>query len=332
LFINRSARYGPAMPRAFRFGVQAIRARSGTEWRDLVRKVEDLGYDTLFLADHYLGRGPATARARQLPQHLAPIAAMATAAAHTTTLHVGCRVFCVDYHVPAVLAKEAATLDLLSDGRLELGIGAGWSEHEYGAMGLTFAPPAARVAKLQEVVALFKAHCTGDELAIDGDHATATGYTGLPLPVQRPHPPIMIGGGRRRVLSYAATEADIVSINNVPYDAVNDVGLTPHGEAVRRIGWVREAAGDRFDQLEIEASPFFTAVTDEPAEEAKRIASTIGVADDGFIEHPNVLIGTVDALVDRLIERRDTFGVNYVTIQQTEIDAFAPVVSRLHGR
>ena len=126
------------MSRPFRFAVQATNASGAREWRDTARKVQDLGYSTLFLADHYLGPGPAQRAARTPRQDLAPVAAMATAAAVTETLRIGCRVFCIDYHVPAVLAKEAATLDLLSDGRLELGIGAGWSADEYAAMGLTF--------------------------------------------------------------------------------------------------------------------------------------------------------------------------------------------------
>ena len=145
----------------FRFAVQATNASGAREWRDTARKVQDLGYSTLFLADHYLGPGPAQRAARTPRQDLAPIAAMATAAAVTETLRIGCRVFCIDYHVPAVLAKEAATLDLLSDGRLELGIGAGWSGDEYAAMGLAFDRPGRRIAKLEEVIALIKAHFAG---------------------------------------------------------------------------------------------------------------------------------------------------------------------------
>jgi probable F420-dependent oxidoreductase len=256
---------------------------------------------------------------------------LATAAAHTTSLRIGCRVFCIDYHVPAVLAKEAATLDLLSDGRLEFGIGAGWSEHEYEAIGLTFGSPADRVAKLKEVVALFVAQCTGEELDLDGDHVTARGYAALPLPVQRPHPPIMIGGSRKGVLSFAARAAQIVSISNVPFDAVNDAGLTPQAEAMRRLEYVRSAAGDRFADLEIEASPFFTRITDDPVSTARSIASATGIREEGLVEHPNVLLGSVDELIDRLVERRETYRVNYVTVQQSEVDAFAPIVAQLAG-
>jgi probable F420-dependent oxidoreductase len=316
--------------RPFRFGVQGIRARSAAEWREFARRAEDLGYATLFLADHYLGRGPALDRARQPLQHVAPIAAMATAAAVTSTLRIGCRVFCVDYHVPAVLAKEAATLDLLSDGRLELGIGAGWSEHEYAALGVPFRPPAERVAKLKETVALFKAHCAGELLDHEGRFATATGYAGLPRPVQQPHPPIMVGGGGKVVLSFAAREADIVSINNVPFGPTED-GLTPQQEAVRRLDHVRAAAGTRLAGLDIEASPFFTAVSDDAAAAAARIAALVDFPADTLADHPNVLLGPVGQLADRLEERRETYGVNYVTIQQPELERFAPVVARLAG-
>ena len=213
--------------RPFRFAVQAVKASSAGEWRDLARRVEGLGYSTLFSADHYLDRGPAA-------QDLGPIAAMATAAAVTDTLRIGCRVFCVDYHQPAALAKEVATLDLLSEGRLELGIGAGWSEQEYGMMGIPFAAAARRVDKLEEMIAFLKAYFSGEKLDVHGAYVDVAGYPGLPRPVQQPHPPFMIGGSRKRVLSLAGREADIVSFANVGFEPVNDAGLTPDGEAVRR--------------------------------------------------------------------------------------------------
>lgn len=318
--------------RPFRFAVQATKAKSAAEWRDLARKVEDLGFSTLFLADHYLGPGPASRAASQPPQHLAPIAAMATAAAVTETLRVGCRVFCVDYHVPAALAKEAATLDLLSDGRLEFGIGAGWSEPEYRAMGLTFEPAPQRITKLEEVISLVKAHWSGHELDRTGEFVNVTGYAGLPLPVQRPRPPIMIGGGRKRVLSLAAREADIVSIANVPFVPVNEAGLSPEKEAVRRLGYVREAAGDRFGHLDIESSPYFTEITDDTEAAVARVATMLAIEPDGLLDHPNVLIGSPDEIVDRLQACRQAIGVNYVSIQQSQIDSFAPIVAHLSGR
>lgn len=314
-----------------RFAIQATNADGSRAWREFARRVEGFGYSTLFLADHYLGPGPAQRAAHTPRQDLAPIAAIAAAAAHTTTLRVGCRVFCIDYHVPAVLAKEAATLDLLSDGRLELGIGAGWSGDEYQAMGLTFDTPGRRIAKLKEVVALFRAHFCDDEIDCAGDYVNVTGYRGTPRPVQRPHPPIMIGGGGRRVLTYAGREADIVSISNVPFTAHNDDGLTPRQEAVRRFEYVRAAAGTRFGDFDVESSPYFASIADDVDDAYQRIAGRTGLALDVLRDHPNVLVGSVDAISETLQERRETFGVNYVTVQQNQAERFAPVVARLTG-
>lgn len=313
--------------RRFRFAVQATRAASGSEWRDLARKVEDLGYSTLFHADHYVGPGPASSGSLLGAQHLAPIASMAAAAAWTETLRVGCRVFCIDYHVPAVLAKEAATLDLLSEGRLELGIGAGWHGDEYRAMGLTFGEGPRRVDKLEEVVALLKAHWSGEQIEIDGRYVQVHGYSGLPLAVQKPRPPIMIGGSKRRVLSLAAREADIVSVSNVAW-----ADPAPLKELERRIGYVRDAAGQRFEEIEIETSPSYTAVTGDVDGTLRRVAPSLRNADPEVLrDHPNVLVGDVSGIVDRLEMLRETVSTNYVTVPAAEADAFAPVVARLSG-
>ena len=316
----------------FRFAVQATSAAGGREWRDTVRKVEDLGYSTLFLADHYLGPGPAVRAARIPRQDLAPIAAMAAAAAVSQTLRIGCRVFCIDYHVPAVLAKEAATLDLLSDGRLELGIGAGWSQVEYTAMGLQFDRPGRRIAKLAEVVGLIKAHWQGEELDYSGEFVQVHGYAGRPWPVQRPHPPIMIGGGGQRVLSFAGREADIVSMSSVPFVARDADGLDPQAVARRRIGFVRAAAGERYGRLDVESSPYFTEITDDPETILAGLATSTGIPADVLRDHPNVLIGSPESVAELLCSRRETFGVNYVTVQQSQLESFAPVVDLLRGR
>ena len=316
----------------FRFAVQATNAAGAREWRDIVRKVEDLGYSTLFLADHYLGPGPAQKAARTPRQDLAPIAAMAAAAAYSETLRIGCRVFCIDYHVPAVLAKEVATLDLLSDGRLEMGIGAGWSEVEYTAMGLDFGRPGRRIAKLAEVVSLIKAHWGGDELDFSGDFVEVHGYAGRPRPVQRPHPPIMIGGGGQRILSLAGREADIVSMSSVPFVARDADGLDPVAVAHRRIGFVRAAAGERFGAIDVEGSPYFTEITDDPETALAGVAKSTGISVDLLRNHPNVLVGSTESVVEQLYSRRETFGVNYVTVQQSQIESFAPVAALLTGR
>ena len=316
----------------FRFAVQATNAAGAREWRDIVRKVEDLGYSTLFLADHYLGPGPAQKAARTPRQDLAPIAAMAAAAAYSETLRIGCRVFCIDYHVPAVLAKEVATLDLLSDGRLEMGIGAGWSEVEYTAMGLDFDRPGRRIAKLAEVVSLIKAHWQGEELDYSGEFVEVRGYAGRPRPVQTPHPPIMIGGGGQRVLSFAGREADIVSISSVPFVARDAEGLDPQAVALRRTEFVRAAAGERYAGLDVETSPYFTEITDDPEAFLAAVGKSTGIAVDLLRDHPNVLVGSLESVVETLHSRRETLGVNYVTVQQSQIESFAPVVALLHGR
>ncbi len=315
----------------FRFGVQATKATSGREWFDLARQVEDLGFSTLFVTDHYLGRGPA-ARACNLPaQHLAPIAAMAGAAAVTSTLRIGCRVFCVDYHVPAALAKELATIEMLSDGRLEVGLGAGLQEPEYRALGIPFAPGRERVDKLEEVVALLKAHWSGEPIDVHGTHVRVTGYTGLPARVQVPHPPLMIGGNRPRILALAARHADIVSIGNVPYVPVNDEGLDPREEMTRRYGLAKDAAGERLASLEFESAPYFTIVTDDAESAYADIAGWIDADPSVMPTHPNVLVGTLDAIAERLEQNREEFGTNYVTLPQNAFEAFAPLVRRLTG-
>ena len=317
-------------PRPFRFGVQATTATSATEWRGFARKLEDLGYSTLFSADHYLGPGPAGAGSLMRPQHLAPIASMAAAAAWTTTLRIGCRVFCIDYHVPAALAKEAATIDLLSDGRLEFGIGAGWHGDEYRAMGLIFDDPPRRVSKLEEVVAVVKAHWSGEQLDFHGEQVTVSGYAGLPIPVQRPRPPILIGGSRKRVLSFAAREADIVSIANVPWAARTQDGLTPMEEFARRVQIVREAAGERFPQLELESAPSTTVITDDVDSTLARLGPTLRNIDpEALRHHPNALVGSEGEMVERLQAQRHQFGISYITITEDQVDDFAPVVARL---
>lgn len=196
-------------------------------------------------------------------------------------------------------------------------------------------PTARRIANLKEVVALIKAHCGDGELDRTGEFVNVHGYQGTPRPVQRPHPPIMIDGGGKRVLSYAATEADIVSINTVPFTERNEDGLTPQQEARRRIEYVRAAAGPRIVDLDIESSPFFVSITDEAHPVGggpgayERMAATTGLGVEVLRDHSNVLVGPADAIVDTLQERRESFGANYVTVQQWHAESFAPVVAQL---
>ena len=320
--------------RPFRFAVQMTQVTSAAEWREFARKTEDLGYSTLFLADHYLGPGPGGTGTLMEPQQLAPIAAMAAAAAWTSTLRIGCRVFCMDYHVPAALAKEAATLDLLSDGRLEFGIGAGTNRAEYEAMGLDFAEPRDRVAKLEEVVRLVKAHLSGDVIACEGRFVKGGGYSGLPLVVQRPAPPIIIGGSRKRVLSLAAREADIVSMSHVPWAAVNDAGLTPMEEAARRFAFIRDAAGTPLGGA---GHRELAVLVGGDGRRRGGARSARGASSATPIPKSSASTRTCSSvrcrfIVELLEERRETTGVNYVTVPGDRLEDFAPVVAALAGR
>lgn len=322
-------------PRPFRFSAQVFSASSAKEWRETAQQAESLGYSALHLADHYFGPGPLEASTHHPVQVLAAVPAMAMAAEATDVIRIGCRVFCVDYHVPAVLAKEAATLDLLSEGRLELGLGAGWVEAEYGAMGIAFDRPGVRIDRLAEVIALVKAHCGEAQIEIDGAHVRVHGYRGVPEPVQRPHPPIMVGGGAERVLRLAGREADIVSLNfNNRSGVIGGEGVrsATAKETDRKVQWVREGAGDRFDEIEIETAAYFTVVADDGNAAATGLGAMFGLDVDEVRSHPNVLVGSVDEICDQLEARRERHGISYVAVSQRSIVDFAPVVARMHGR
>ena len=320
--------------RPFRFAVQSYSASSATQWRDRARRVEELGFSALHLADHILGPGDAIAPTFHPVQELAAVPAMAAAAEATKTLRIGSRVFCIDYRHPAVLAKEAATLDLLSDGRLELGLGAGWLENEYEAIGLSFDPAPVRIARLAEVVDLVKQHATGDAMNLSGTHVEIHGYSGVPAPVQRPHPPIMIGGGSRRVLELAAREAQIVSFN-----FNNRTGrLGPEGvqsgtaDATRqKVQWVKDAAGERFADLELEIGAYFVAVGEKTDPMRDGMAKAFGLDSEEMSRHPHGLFGSVDALCDELERRREEYGIHYITVTDQVAEDFAPIVARLSG-
>lgn len=316
----------PAKP--FRFSIQSGATTSGAAWKETARKAEGLGYSTLHVPDHYVDA------ASNGGQVLAAIPAMAVAAAVTDTLRVGSRVLCVDYHHAAVLAKSAATLDLLSDGRLELGLGAGWVASEYEAMGLDMDDAPTRIERLVETVSFLKAYFTGETLSINGAHVRANGFKGQPLPVQQPHPPIIIGGGAKRVLTYAGRVADIVSFNfDNRAGFVGPAGVQSSSAAAMddKIAWVRAGAGDRFDDIELEVGAYFTVVTDDPATSAEKMGAMFGLSAAAMLDHPNALMGTVDEICERLIARRERYGFSYISVSDRNMDAFAPVVARLAG-
>lgn len=330
----RSGQSGGSMTKPFRFGVQSYAPASAQEWRDLARRAEDLGFSSFHLADHVIGPGPALKATGHPVQTVAAIPAMAVAAEATKTIKVGCRVLCVDYRNPVMLAKEAATLDFFSEGRLELGLGAGWLANEYEAMGITFDPPKRRLDRLEEVIALLRASFADGELNISGEHVHAVGFEAVPKPANRKMPPLMIGGGAKRILTIAGREADIVSLNfNNSSGRLGPEGVGSSTAAATRekIEWIKQAAGERFSEIELEIAAYFTIVTDDGAGTREKMAPMFAMNAEDFADHPNVLIGTVDEICDRIVERRERFGISYVSFGTSVMEAIAPVVSRLAG-
>ncbi len=320
----------------FRFGLQAFNPPSPKAWREMLSKVEDLGYSAYHLADHILGPGPAIESAAHPPQLLAAVPAMAMALEYTDRIKVGARVFCMDYRDPVMLAKEAATMDYLSDGRLELGLGAGWIKSEYEALGMEFKPIGERLDKFEDVVAAVKSFMAGDPLAIQNDHIQWQGFTGIPA---RPTPPaIMIGGGSKRILTIAGREADIVSLNfNNRAGALGPDGMMSRlaEQTARKVGWIRDGAGDRFDELELEIGAYLTIVTDHQEATAAAIADPFGLPVEDLLAGPHNLIGSVDYICEELQRRRETYGISYITVlddgENNMVEQFAPVVAKLAG-
>lgn len=320
------------MTHTFRFAVQSFNADSATEWTERARRAEALGYSAIHLADHLLGPGPAIEKTGHPIQNLAAIPAMAHAAAVTSTIRVGCRVFCIDYHVPLVLIKSAMTIDMLSNGRLELGLGAGWLQEEYAAAGLTFDAPKVRIDRLADVLEGVKAFRGTGVCDVRNETLQWQGFEGVPKP--QGQPPIMIGGGSPRVLRLAGREADIVSLNfNNRSGVIGPDGVRSSSaeETQRKMDWVREGAGDRFADLEIEIGAYFTFVMDDPAPALDNMATAFGYSADEMRAHPHALFGSVDTICDELQRRRELFGISYVTVGDSVMDAFAPVVARLSG-
>jgi probable F420-dependent oxidoreductase len=308
-------------PRAFRFGVEEHRASSAQGWTDRARLFESLGYSTLFLPDHF-------------GKQLSPIAALMSAADATTTLRIGSLVFDNDYRHPVALAKEAATLDLLSDGRLEFGLGAGWMTSDYEQTGIPLDPPGTRIERMAEGLEIIKRFFAGGAVSFEGKHYKVQGVDGFPAPAQKPHPPIIVGGGGRRMLRLAAQQANIVSVNyKLTEGRVNSTLVrTGLAEATdEKLAWIKEAAGDRFSTIELCATIFVANITDDRDGAAAAFAAGIGAEAREVLEMPHFLIGTIDQVVEDLQARRERFGISYVVFPDAAAESLAPVVARLTG-
>jgi probable F420-dependent oxidoreductase len=308
--------------RAFRFGVSVRTVGSAAEWISLARKVEALGYATLNVPDHLTDRP-------------SPMPILTAAAAATTRLRVGTLVLNNDFRHPVLLAREAATLDWLSHGRFELGLGAGYMKAEYDEAGLPFERGAVRVERLAESIAIITRLHTGEPITFGGRHYQVTAHRIHPLPVQRPRPPILIGGNGPRLLMLAATDADIVGLTGVTFAAG---GTRPEmsGFSARavdeRLALLRTAAAHRFVHLELNALLQRVIVTDDRRAAAAELAQRwTALSVDDILDSPFVLLGSVDEIVAQLLARRARWGLSYYIVFESVIDAFAPVVDRLAG-
>lgn len=304
----------------FRFGVQSRSMGPREAWLASIRRIEELGYSSVSWADHFVGG-------------LDPVASLAAAAVATERLRLTSFVFDNDFRHPAVLAMSAGTIDILSGGRLELGIGAGWMKPEYTQTGIPFDPPGVRIARLEETLQLLTELFTGKPVTFRGEFYQVEELTLPPVPVQQPHPPFVIGGGSRKILTLAGKYANIVGITNraLPDGAKDLEDLT--AEAMeRKVTWVREGAGERFPQIELNMICVRVVITDDREAAAAEMARQLPLSVAQILDAPSILIGSVDQISETLQERRDRFGVSNIVIVEPMMEAFAPVVAALGGR
>ncbi len=304
----------------FRFGVMASWADSAAAWTALARCAEELGYAVLLVPDH-MGR------------QLSPIPALTAAAMATTRLRIGSYVFANDYRHPLVLAREAATLDVLSGGRLELGLGAGWNTADYRQLGIPYDLPPKRIDRLEEALGLLKRLLAGETVDHDGPAYHLRGARIVPLPVQRPRPPILVGGGGPRMLRLAAREADIVAMQP-QFDVRGRPMIRQATEAAtaRKIAVLREAAGARFEQLELNVIVGDAGLVGSGAPPLTSLVTAAKSLATALVGSPYVLYGTLGGLRDQLQARRDRLGISYYAIPGRAMEAMAPLVAALAGR
>jgi probable F420-dependent oxidoreductase len=301
--------------------LQASHLGHPDELRPLARRAEDLGIAVLTVADH-------------IDDQLAPIAALMAAADATRELRVGSMVFANDYRHPVMLAKEAATVDVLTDGRLEFGLGAGWMTEDYRSAGLVMDRPGVRIDRLEEALQIITALWADGPVDFQGEHYRIDGLVGLPKPVQSPRPPIVIGGGGLRVLGIAARDADTVALNPNLRAGVIDANAGPSATAEAteaKIAHIREIAGERFERIELQTRIHLAIVTDDRDSIYELFADGFGLTPDEARNSPHALCGTVDQIVDDLVERRERFGISAIGLSASALDDLAPVIDRLAG-
>jgi probable F420-dependent oxidoreductase len=309
--------------RPFRFGVQLTATPTGVEWAEQARRIESHGYDIATMPDHF-------------DKQFAPVPGLQAILSATTTLRASALVFDNDYKHPLVLAKELATMDVLSGGRVEIGLGAGWMIADYEQAGMEYDRAGLRIDRFVEGLAVIKGLLGAEPFSFEGEHYTIRNHDGFPKPVQGPHPPLIIGGGGKRVLGIAAREADIVGVNGTLDAGVigeEAIATMTRDAVVDKVAIVADAArkADRLDKIEMNVRTFFVSVTDDRDGQVTAMATMIGVDEQMIRESPFALIGTPDQIAEDLIARREEFGFSYVIVGGAQADSFAPVVANLAG-
>jgi probable F420-dependent oxidoreductase len=304
----------------FRFGIQQQSAASGDDWATLARRAESIGYDIFVMPDH-------------LGHQLSPYAALAAVAGATTRLRIGAFVFANDYRHPLILAREAATLDFISNGRFELGLGAGWMTSDYRELGMPYDLPPRRIDRLQEAVPIVKRLIAGETVTHEGEHYhLERASAGVP-PVQKPRPPLAIGAGGPRMLRLAAREADIVGLtpgfSRRGWPMVSGATETATAD---KVAIVRGAAGDRFEKLELNIWLGSAGLAGRGSSLAGSAVAAAAGAATAVYSSPYVLYGSLGAVRDRLLRRRDKLGISYYTIPSRAMESMAPLVEALAGK
>jgi probable F420-dependent oxidoreductase len=308
--------------RPFRFGAIVNTTAETAGWAEICRRVEDAGCTTVYVSDHF-------------GDQFALIPALAAALNASTTVRAGALVACNDYRHPVTYAKELATLDVLSNGRVDWGIGAGWLDREYHQVGIQFDHGSVRAARLREAVTIMKGLFADGAFSFSGAHYSVRDLDGRPKPTQRPHPPLTIGAQGKHLLSFAARQADVISV--APSLSCRQLGAIPPRQSVEnavdeQIRWICEAAADRLPTIELNmvASPL--AVTRDRSAAAESIAPNIGMTPAEALRAPHAWLGTTAELCDKLQQHRDRWGISSWAVNLTSLPVVASVIERLAGK
>lgn len=302
----------------FRFGVHTALAPTMSDWRERARMAEGFGYSTLYVTDHF-------------DAQFGPLVAATVAAEATTTLRVGTLVLNNDLRNPVVLAREVASLGLAAEGRVDVGLGAGWLRSDYEEAGVQYDDPATRVDRLAESLTIMKALWSNGEATFEGRYYSIHAARCDPRPTSPPR--IVVGGGSKRILTLAAQQADVVGVNTSLASGEKDADVT--GGATldhydRCLAWIRAASGERFGSLELQIAAFGVMVVGS-RRAAVRTATMFGFPGEEALDLPIVLIGTEDEICERLLERREKWGFSNVVVPGESMVTFAPIVARLAG-